>query len=130
MTRHSRMIVWNIFIMVWDAVMLFCVSCGCTVPPQVTQILPTSGMVAGGTSVTVSGTGFIASNQLVCRFGTFAVVAAQFVSSTHVECPSNSVGAGDVGTVALEISNNNQDYTTNAVEFDYSRTYHTALDFF
>ena len=71
--------------------------------------------------MTVTGTGFISSDQLVCQFGTFAVVSAQFVTETHVQCVANNVGSLNVGTLALEISNNNQDYTTNGVEYDYSR---------
>lgn len=81
----------------------------------VTSVAPTNGPLAGGTRVTVTGGTFLDSPALRCQFGTFAAAAATYHSPQAIVCaaPSSAVAT----TVALEVSNNQQDYTTSGVPF-------------
>ena len=83
---------------------------------SVTSVLPTSGPVGGASMVTVTGTNFFASSGLVCRFGTASGIAATWVTASLLQCLSPATAAG---AVALEISNNNKDYTSNSVQFTF-----------
>ena len=76
-----------------------------------------SSRADGGTALLVAGTNFVhsAPNWLRCRFDTLSVIAT-FVTSTQVYCVSPS---HDVGDVAVEVSNNNADYTADGVLFRY-----------
>ena len=74
--------------------------------------LPRSGSVVGGTVVTISGSAFHAT--CYCRFGTAAAVTANVATSTRITCTSPAL---TVGQHALEISNNNVDFTTLGNEF-------------
>jgi len=76
--------------------------------------------VTGSTRVTVTGTEFLDIDTLYCRFGTYSPVPATRVSATELECFSHVASAG-AGTVSVEISNNNQDYTSDGVLFEYQR---------
>ena len=67
----------------------------------VTSVLPISGPHRGGTLVSVFGSNFANSDDLVCRFGLRKVVAARWVSSVQVECITPSTDPGDV---AVEVS--------------------------
>ena len=77
-----------------------------------TSFVPTLGAMAGGTVVTVTGTAFVNSNQLVCKFGTLPLASGEFVSSTRVLCTSTASPA--TGAVSLSLSSNNQDFTSGA----------------
>jgi len=72
--------------------------------------------MAGATTVTVFGLWFINTGELYCKFGT-QEIAGSWISDTRVECRSPAVGAA--GSVALEVSNNNQDFTSDGVTFTY-----------
>ncbi len=63
--------------------------------PSLTGVSPTSGPVAGGTTVTLTGTGFV-TGATVTIGG--ADASASFVSSTHLTAttPAHAVGAADV----------------------------------
>jgi hypothetical protein len=63
------------------------------------SVTPSSGFVAGGTQVTVTGTGFM-PGFTNCRFGTQSVLA-DVKSSADATCASP---AGIVGTVDLEVT--------------------------
>ena len=66
----------------------------------------------------VRGTGFVQSDGLVCRFGENTVpVAARFVSESLVECRSRARRVA--GNVTLEVSINNQDFSSSGVTFEY-----------
>lgn len=82
-------------------------------------IEPTTGPVWGGTLVQVAGSEFLFVPQLTCGFGTDPSqrTVATFMTSTRLRCYSPASIA--VGTVALEISNNNQDFTSNGVQFEF-----------
>jgi hypothetical protein len=75
----------------------------------------------GGTVITVTGSNFVDSPNLRCKVGTVAH-AGTFVSVTKVRCttPANPAGA-----LAVEISNNVNDYTTDAVLFTYQGAFRT-----
>jgi hypothetical protein len=54
---------------------------------------------------------------LYCRFGTLPRVHGTFASSVELTCLSPvSPGAG---TVTVEVTNNNQDFSSDAVEYIY-----------
>ena len=51
-----------------------------TYGPTVTAVSPTSGLLSGGTSVTITGTGF--KNASAVNFGTVAIAATSFTVNT------------------------------------------------
>ena len=65
--------------------------------------------------MTVAGTNYIARSALSCRFGS-SLMGASFVSATRVTCLSP---AHLSGTVAVGVSLNRQDVTTDSVYFTY-----------
>jgi hypothetical protein len=69
---------------------------------------PTTGPLAGGTLVTVTGTNFLDSATMLCRFGTLALTNGLRISSSVAVCPSPA--GASLGTVPLAVSNNAQDY--------------------
>jgi hypothetical protein len=74
--------------------------------------------VDAGVLVTVFGSNFVNSPLVSCRFGSM-VVFATFSTATEVSCVAP---ARDVGGVAVEISENRQDFTTSGIGFTYQRT--------
>ena len=83
----------------------------------VSKLLPHAGPLEGNTLVEVYGTGFEQSENLVCRFGIEAMpVAARFVSETLIECRTRP---STPGNVTLEVSINNQDFSSSGVTFEY-----------
>lgn len=68
----------------------------------VTNVSPNNGPAAGGTSVTVTGTGFTADCVVVFEFGGPAT-NINFVNSTTITCdtPASSAGVEDVGVADL-----------------------------
>ena len=94
-------------------------------PIVVSSIVPSSGMTDGGTIVTVSGLSFYSSSM--CQFGSLPPVAATVDSSMQIQCQAPATAA--TGRVPLEISNNNQDFTTTSAEFTYYVAPHvTSID--
>mgnify|MGYP002828219790 CR=1 FL=1 len=77
---------------------------------KVAKLMPTGGHIAGGTVVAVSGTGFVNSTKLACRFGKTAASAIEFVSSTQIKCTAPEAVAG-ASSVGVEASNNGVDFT-------------------
>ncbi len=66
-------------------------------PPTVSSILPASGTTAGGTSVTITGTGFLAGASLT--FGTTPATNIVVVSSTSITATTPAHAAGAVNVV-------------------------------
>jgi hypothetical protein len=66
-------------------------------PPTVTSILANSGPVAGGQSVTITGTGFVAGSTTV-KIGNNAAASPSVLSDTSMTCniPAGAAGAVDV----------------------------------
>ena len=65
-------------------------------PPQITGISPNSGVLAGGTSVTITGTGFAAGATV--KIGGAAATGVNVTSATEITCivPPGSVGKANV----------------------------------
>jgi hypothetical protein len=65
--------------------------------------------------VILVGSNFRQTAELSCAFGTL-VAMASYKSGTQLECQSPAQGGG---TVPVEVSNNNQDYSTSVILFTY-----------
>merc|ERR1719265_2694937 len=63
---------------------------------SVSSVLPSSGTVAGGTVVTLSGSNFVAG-RTVCKFGSLSEVSAEVASSTEARCVAPAGARGNVG---------------------------------
>lgn len=90
--------------------------CDCVAIPYLTSVSPSLGPTHGGTLVSVFGLGFFTTDAIVCRFGT-AVVSGQMMTSTSLACESPTVSTARV--VAVDVSMNGQDFTTNGLAFSY-----------
>lgn len=66
-------------------------------PPTVTAVSPNSGPTAGGTSVTITGTGFVATPSVT--FGGTAATGETFVSATTITAVAPARAAGLVNVV-------------------------------
>jgi hypothetical protein len=89
-----------------------------TLIPTVSGLGPALGPTAGGTTVTLTGTGF-ASGAYV-RFGVLGSRAAAAVTtSTLLSCvtPTSMVGPS-----SAEVSNNNADFSSSGIEFEFYGT--------
>ena len=88
-------------------------------PPMIVGVLPGSGLVQGGTVVTIRGADFRADG-LTCRFGTQSVTGAdaRWVTSSVVLCVAPQ--PQEEGSVVMEISlNGGVDYTASGKQFVY-----------
>ena len=54
--------------------------------PSLSNIFPTSGILEGGMIISLSGTSFLNSNSLGCKFGFNQFVRASFINSSFVAC--------------------------------------------
>jgi hypothetical protein len=68
-----------------------------TPAPTVSRVSPTSGMTAGGTPVTITGTGFLAGATVA--FGTTAATSVTVASSTTITVTTPAHAAGAVNVV-------------------------------
>jgi hypothetical protein len=67
--------------------------------PTVTAITVSSGPQAGGTAVTITGTGFLSG--AIPRFGGVACTSINFVSSTSISCNTPSTTTAGAVTVSV-----------------------------
>ena len=68
--------------------------------------------------VEVHGIGFVEGSGLVCRFGDNGVpVTADFLSENLIQCRSRP--QAEAGNVTLEVSINNQDFSSSGSIFEY-----------
>jgi hypothetical protein len=74
---------------------------------------------AGGTIITLVGTGFAATPTIVVLFGQDKSSACTLIGSTTVEC---TTPAHSAGVVQVRLSNNAVDFTNDVVEFTYIGT--------
>jgi hypothetical protein len=72
----------------------------------------------GGTLVTITGTNFVQTPLLRCKFNS-TIVVASYLSGTTCKCVAPPHEAGHV---LVDISNNNQDYTTDGLFYEFFRT--------
>jgi hypothetical protein len=92
--------------------------------------IPLSSPTEGGTTVTVTGFGFVAelSNDVRCQFGdhlqgTPKWERGHIINSTHLTCKSSSVAVGNRSlndgefTVQLRVTLNGQDFSALGTEF-------------
>jgi hypothetical protein len=70
------------------------------VPPQINGVAPNSGSTAGGTTVTISGSNFVAGASV--QFGSSAAASATVLNSTSI---SAITPAGAAGTVSVTVTN-------------------------
>jgi len=83
----------------------------------VDALTPTNGPIDGGTFVTVIGTNFI--NTTTCRFDATYATNATLVSASLLTCVSPALSAG---TYVVELTNNDQDFTSSFMTFTYVGT--------
>lgn len=84
--------------------------------PAVSDLAPRMGLP--GVLVDVVGVGFIDEPGLTCRFGNTTTSPVEFKSGNVVTCKAPRQ-EGDAVTVAVEISNNIVDWTSDGVSFTY-----------
>ena len=90
--------------------------------PQLSRVWPAAGPAAGGTNITVSGTGFDALpglDTVRCKFGS-NVTAAFFKNSSHVLCatPHGGISQMRLGPKRFGLTINAQDYHYSASAAD------------
>ena len=88
-------------------------------PPSVTSVLPASGPVPGGTSVTITGTGFTGASAV--KFG--AIDAASYNVNSDTQITASSPAAAGTGTVDVTVTTA---VATSAVSAADQFTYVTA----
>ncbi|EKX41900.1 hypothetical protein GUITHDRAFT_47343, partial [Guillardia theta CCMP2712] len=79
----------------------------------ITSIIPSYGLEFGGTSVFLTGSNFINSTDLSCRFGSITITAV-FLAPDTVFCISPAQAPG---AVELSASNNGHIYNTARLLF-------------
>jgi IPT/TIG domain len=87
--------------------------------PSTTAVVPAAGSELGGTVVTVAGTNFAQSPEIVCRFGAVTSVPAQWISNTSVTCITPAA-APAAAALQVVVSNNGVDFDTAAANATYS----------
>ncbi len=86
-----------------------------TVPaPSITSVSPSSGPVAGGTAVTITGANF--QSGATVQFGTAAATGVTFNSATSI---SATTPAGAAGAVAVTVTNPDHQSATLSGGFAY-----------
>jgi hypothetical protein len=86
---------------------------------RVFSLVPSSGTIAGGTSVKVHGENFRFSEHIACRFDDTEVSTATFISSTAVWCRVPRASSNDA-SITLSISNNGIEFSNDEIYFQYS----------
>jgi uncharacterized repeat protein (TIGR01451 family) len=85
--------------------------------PAITTVLsPNQGSDAGGTPVTITGSGFVSGGSLAVSFGGNAATAVTFVNSTTITCTTPAHAAG---TVDVVLTNGDGQPTTATNGFTY-----------
>ena len=84
-------------------------------PPTFTSVLPTSGGIAGGTAITITGTNFLASPTVT--IGGVVATSVVWVSATSITALTP---AGTVGSKNLVITNTDSGVITTAGAFTYT----------
>lgn len=82
-------------------------------PPTITSFAPTSGPTAGGTQVTITGTGY--QNSATVLFGATMATSVTFVNSTQIR----AVSPTGSGAVALTVRNPDNQQVASATNFTF-----------
>ena len=88
-------------------------------PPVVLELVPANGPLMGFTVVTVNGHYFTDTHPTHCKFGTHAPVPSTWVTATRIRCTAPAETAAT--TMAVEVGNNNQDFSSSGVVYTYQR---------
>jgi hypothetical protein len=91
------------------------------VSAKVLSLQPAYGVEYGGTTVLVHGEHFVQTVSGYCKFGGL-VVAARWLSSSLLQCVSPTPLS--TTAVAVEVTMNDQDYTSDGVLFTYQPNAH------
>jgi IPT/TIG domain/Putative Ig domain/Glycosyl hydrolase catalytic core len=83
--------------------------------PSVSGISPNSGLISGGTAVTISGSNFLPGS--VVQFGSVPASSVQVVSSNSIRCVTPSEPAG---AVSVTVSDSDSQATTVQSAFTFS----------
>ena len=86
-------------------------------PVSVISVVPSIGMLQGGTLVRVRGRGFGAASPPIVRIGGRTLVRSRVMSETLLECVTPP--RASPALVALELSVNGQDFSADEVVFEY-----------
>lgn len=81
---------------------------------SITDVSPASGSTAGGTPVTITGTGFLAGDGI--RFGANDATSVVIVNSTTITCVTP---AGSAGAVDVHLRRGGSNIATDAGAFTY-----------
>jgi hypothetical protein len=86
-------------------------------PPEVTGVVPASGRMGGGSSVTVNGSGFATSGAVTVRFGGAQATSVVVRSAGELTCVTPSHAAGLVAVTVV-----NPDGQSDSLENAYTYT--------
>ena len=84
--------------------------------PVISSIQPPFGVSSGGTLVTLNGSGFLSSQDIVCRFGSIDV-SAYFITEEQISFLSPSGNAGSSHSVSLSL--NGIDFSPSSIDYLY-----------
>lgn len=88
--------------------------------PVISSLSLSRGALTGGSLLTIRGSYFTATQDMVCKFGATQFITATVTSSTELVCRTPSVSVP--GLVTVEISSNAQDYSAQGFTFMYVAT--------
>ena len=94
--------------------------------PTVTGVAPNSGLVTGGSAVTITGTGFVTG--ITATFGGVACTAPTYVNSTSMTCITPAHAAGAVG-VAVTNTDTQSGSTASAYTYQAAAPSVTSVSF-
>lgn len=90
--------------------------------PAITSVSPTTGTTTGGTSITVTGTGFVVGASVTV--GGSACTSVDVVSATSITCVTP---AGAVGEKDVVVTNADTGTVTSTGSFTYTRPFYTVI---
>ena len=85
----------------YDATIDFDFTVSVVPPPTILSLSPTSGAMAGGTAVTVTGLSFLPSSSCQFTQGSSVITAALLSTPTSIVCLSPSLGSAGTATVTV-----------------------------
>ena len=86
---------------------------------RVVSLNPSGGYLSGGTEVELAVEHLTRTDTLSCKFGDVGIVPALYIARHILKCVSPI--AFNAQFVAVEVSSNGVDYTSDMVQFHYQR---------